>query len=480
MLKVRERIQFKFNYPSTITYILSSSKQSIGSCTITDDDSPAQLSIADTICAENSGTCSIVVSVTPISEYAISVTVNTAAGTATTTNDFTQISALTLNIAALQPTASITLTIAEDTLDEDNEVLLVQLSNPTFSTISDSQATVTITDNDPLPFVSIADLTITEDNSNTPVNFQLTLNVASGRSLTVDYSTTAGTASHGSDLIAATGTVTFAAGSTSQTIAINIVGDNVHENSETFNVNLLNPTNVVVSDSLAVGTVTDDDPYPDFSVSDPTLAENGGPASFVVTLTRPSQPVVTVSWDTVSGTAVSGSDFVAVVAGSITFSSLDTSETITVTLVDDGIHEPVETFTVVLSGQSGGNILDVGVATIQNDDPPPNMSIDSPTVLETSGIGTTPLTFTVSLNIASSFAITVDWIATDGTAIHPGDYTRGAGYTGSLSFAAGETTKTITFDVVADDNDEPNQAFTVTLANPVNAVIIVGSGNYIV
>jgi hypothetical protein len=77
--------------------------------------------------------------------------------------------------------------------------------------------------------------------------------------------------------------------------------------------------------------------------------------------------------------------------------------------------------------------------------------------------GSVNATFTVSLSVPSAQPITVDWATADGTGVAGGDYTTAGG---SLTFAPGETSKTITVAVLGDTTDEPNETFFVNLSNP--------------
>ena len=80
--------------------------------------------------------------------------------------------------------------------------------------------------------------------------------------------------------------------------------------------------------------------------------------------------------------------------------------------------------------------------------------------------GTTAVTFTVSLSTASGLPVTVNYATADGTAKALGDY---AATGGTLTFAPGETTKTIVVAVVGDATYEANETFFLNLSGPANA-----------
>ena len=128
----------------------------------------------------------------------------------------------------------------------------------------------------------------------------------SSQTVTVGYNTSNGTATAGSDYTNTSGTLTFAPGVTTQTITVPIANDTVFENSETFNVNLVTPTNATISDNLGVGTITDNDTAPALSVSSATVAESAGFAQFTVSLSAASGVATAVNLALGGGTATGG------------------------------------------------------------------------------------------------------------------------------------------------------------------------------
>ena len=162
-----------------------------------------------------------------------------------------------------------------DVLDEINEQFVVNLSNPSNATFSDSFGVATITDDDPLPALSIGDATVTEGDSGTvDATFTVTLAPVSGRTVSVQYATADGSATAGADYtaIAAT-TLTFLAGETSKTITVPVNGDLLDEPDENFTVNLSGAVFATITDSVGAGTITDDDALPQLSVDDVTITE---------------------------------------------------------------------------------------------------------------------------------------------------------------------------------------------------------------
>jgi hypothetical protein len=150
--------------------------------------------------------------------------------------------------------------VLPDSLDEANETFNVNLSGAVGVTLADSRGVGTIVDDDPLPSVSINDISVAEGAAGTSLaTFTVTLSSASGRSVSVGYITGNGTAISPGDYTATSGTLTFAAGIVSQTIAIQVVGDTTSEANETFVLNLRSPTNVTIAKTQGTGTILNDD-----------------------------------------------------------------------------------------------------------------------------------------------------------------------------------------------------------------------------
>ena len=331
-----------------------------------------------TVTEGNSGTINATFTVTLSASSTSSVTVNfaTADGTATAGSDY-QSNSGTLTFAPGVTTQTITVAVNGDTLDEPNETFFVNLSNATNAVILDHQGQGTITDNDAPPTISINDTSVAEgDNGTTNATFNVSLSAASGQQITVAYSTADGSATAGSDYQSTSGTLTFNAGQTTQTITVLVNGDTTFEPNETFVVNLNTPTNATISDNQGQGTITNDDaapPVPAFTINDVSVAEGDSgtkTVDFTVTISMNPTTPVTVDYATANGTATAGSDYQST-SGTLTFNPGDPlSKTISVTINGDTLVEPDETFFVNLTNASANSIItdNQGQGTITNDD----------------------------------------------------------------------------------------------------------------
>ena len=315
------------------------------------------------------------------------------------------------------------------------------------------------------PYLSVNSATVTEGNAGTQTaTFTVTLDPASTQTITVDYATRDVDATAGSDYQAVSGTLTFAPGETSKTINVLVNGDRLPEADESFYVVLYNPTNAdffrgdptVWGD----GTIVDDEPR--ISINEVTVMEgNTGTASatFTATLDAAGTEPVTVAYATADGTATAGGDYQEA-SGTLTFAPGETSKTITVLVNGDRLGEPNETFFVNLSSPTNATIADgQGVGTILDDEP--RISINNMTMREGNGKKTTLFVFTVTLSAAYDQPVPMSYRTVDGTATAgDGDY---VAKSGTLTFAPGETTKTITIEVKGDSKKEADETFYLDL-----------------
>ncbi|MBU8874849.1 hypothetical protein KQ910_13820 [Reyranella sp. MMS21-HV4-11] len=225
-----------------------------------------------------------------------------------------------------------------------------------------------------MPSLSIADVSVQEGNAGTRLmTFTVILSAAAAGPVTVAYSTADGTATSGSDYVAASGNLTFAAGETSKTLQVTVNGDTAAEGNEAFTVRLANAAGATIADGSATGTLTNDDAaatLPALSVGDVSLREgDSGTAElmFVVTLDRAANGPVTVNYATANGTASAGSDYAAL-TGTLTFAAGETSKMVHVAVNGDIAVEANETFSLTLSGATGATIADATAVGQINDD----------------------------------------------------------------------------------------------------------------
>ena len=273
---------------------------SIATGTIDDDDGEPELRIAGAAVSEGEPV-QFVVSLVPASGKVVTVSYETADGTAEAGEDYTAVSAATVTFTAGETAKTVSVATVKDTRNEDQEAFTVTLSAQTNATLGTSIATGTIDDDDGEPELRIAGAAVSEGE---PVQFVVSLVPASGKVVTVSYETADGTAEAGEDYTAVSATtVTFTAGETAKTVSVATVKDTRNEDQEAFTVTLSAQTNATLGTSIATGTIDDDDGEPELRIAGAAVSE-GEPVQFVVSLIPASGKVVTVSYETADGTAV--------------------------------------------------------------------------------------------------------------------------------------------------------------------------------
>ena len=287
---------------------------------------------------------------------------------------------------------TINVTVNGDTKFEATETFTVTLSNPTNATISGATATGTITNDDAAPTVNIANASLTEPDSGTSTMvFNVTLSNATDTSFSVDYTTADVTTAANSDYTTTTGTLNFAAGQTSASILVPIIGDTTPETNETFTVTLSNIANVTtpalaptLGTAVGTGTIIDNDSVPTVSIAPAETAE-GGNVVFNVTLSNPINTNVTVTYATGDGSATTADSDYTNTTGTATITAGTTSTTITVPTGADSIYETDETFTMTLTAVTSADSVtsqpnaalgtSSAVGTIRNDDAVPTVAV---------------------------------------------------------------------------------------------------------
>lgn len=215
-----------------------------------------------TITEDNAGTSTATFNVllSPATSQTVTVNYATANNTASAGTDYVAASG-TLTFLPGQQSQPVSVTINGDATPESNETFNVNLSSPVNATLGDGQGIGTITNDDGQPAISINDVSIVEGASGTTTaTFTVSLSGTSGQTVAVNYATAGNTATSGIDFMVAIGTATIAAGLLSTTINVTVNSDTTFEPSETFFVNLSNPSNATISDNQGVGTIVDDGP----------------------------------------------------------------------------------------------------------------------------------------------------------------------------------------------------------------------------
>ncbi len=424
---------------------------------------------------------------------AVVVDYATAAGTATAGSDFTATNG-TLTFAAGATGTDLSQTfdvpVLTDSFVEGSESFTATLSAnasnplPTGFTLGTTSAQVAIT------AAGSATVSISGGgnvNEGDDATFTVTLSGSPGAAVVVDYATAAGTAIPGSDFTARSGTLTFAANTTtlSQTFTVPVTTDSLVEGSETFTATLSASSTSPLPTGFSLGTTSAQVAITaagsaTVSISGGGNVNEGDNATFTVTLSGSPGAAVMVDYATAAGTATAGSDFTAR-SGTLTFAAGatgdDLRQTFTVPVTTDSLVEGSETFTAVLSANAS-NPLPTGF-TLGTTSAQVAITAAGSATVSISGGGNVnegdDATFTVTLSGSPGAAVVVDYATAAGTATAGSDFTE---TTGTLTFAAGATgtalTQTFPVPVTDDSLTEGDETFTATLSANTNSPLPAG------
>ena len=357
-------------------------------------------------------------------------------------------------------TCSGTYTVVQADLDADG---VTNKASASLDGVTSNEATATVPWKAPQasiePQVSIElAVQVTEDAGTAEV--AVSLSESSLQTVTVDYATSDGTATAGTDYVASSSTLTFAPGITEQKIPVTVINDGVdeEEENETFTITLTGPNNASLDANSGTVTITDDD--------DPAVTANFGQASYSVDEGSTVEVAVTLNADPEREVAVllthvpqggAGSADYSSVPGSLVFQIGDTEKSFTFTATADDIDDDGES--VVLGFGTMPDRVTAGTTatvTITDDD--------------TAGVTVSETVLSIDEGTASSYTVVLDTEPTASVTVAV------AGHAGtdisldktSLTFTAStwDTAQTVTV-TAGEDNDAASDA-AVTLTHTAN------------
>ncbi len=338
---------------------------------------------------------------------------------------------------------------------------------------------------------------------NTAFTFTVNLSAPSAQTVTVQYATLNGLdhpAVVGTELAAASGTLTFTPGTTSRTVTVMVGADNVYESSEDFRVLLSSAleggsASLTIAKATGQGVILDDDPKPTVSIGDATVSPMFsadvliGLSGVVAKLTIHSDPVSQHLWnqfslpeqqvltDLNSTPQQQRSTLIAALNRILRGNSIyDAARFAGVTL-------SAEALLLLSQNPTGGFLARLNRLLIEQAYP---LEIAKSKASVTEAAGGTVANFTLHLSNPSDQPVTVDWTTADfghtTGEVAPDSAHFGADYTdasGTSTFAPGvtELTDAIKINILDDALDERDEHFLVVLANPINAGILDGFGN---
>ncbi|MCY3913487.1 MAG: fibronectin type III domain-containing protein, partial [Chloroflexi bacterium] len=431
----------------------------------------------------------------------------------------------TITVAANEATATLTIPTTDDAVDEVDGSISVALHYELRADCTDDErcygvgqyigtaweswrVTTAVTDNDYVqPGVSVADAEGREADGS--ITFTVSLDAPNLEQVaTVDWATaddgSTKAATAGTDYTAASGSLTFAIGETEKTFTVTLLDDSMDEDHETFNVVLSNPSELVLGDDTASGTILDDElamavifdtdaqgsvvegqdivlrikRLPPLAAGAPLDADDpcygdqstqcfdfdGDPGNVALTV----NVRVTQQGNVISGSAPT----------TVTFAPGSSYASLTIPIDDDATVEATGTVTAEVLNGAGYSPIFGALPQIPGH--------DMPTVRRTvhdndltfsvqdaqAGEAARQLDFTVSLNAAAPEEVTVQVMTVDGEATSHANVTATSlgqdfeAKSETLTFAVGEQQKTFTVAVTDDAIQEKSETLEVRLRSP--------------
>ena len=318
------------------------------------------------------------------------------------------------------------------------------------------------------PSLSIDDVSLVEGNSGTTnAVFTVKLSAAATATVTVGFGTADGTANAGADYTRTTGSLTFAAGQTTKTVSVPVIGDGSYEPDETFAVILSNPVGATIADNQGIATIRNDDPAPASDATFVVTSDWGSGFQGRITVTNRSAtdasdwtlefdwPNVTVNsiWDAKIAARTGNHDTIAPLSydmaipagGSVTFGFTAAPGNVSVGPANFALH-------LVSGGGGGGGSTGNHAPTAAND--LLRTSPGTPATIAVLANDTDADGDTLSLKSVGSPAHGATKANADGTVT----YTPAPGYTGTDSF---------TYVVADGKGGTANGTVSVTVASPI-------------
>ena len=485
------KIQLTLKENSAV-YLLEPQSETVGKITIWDDDTPELTIIAGPAVTEGpdaKATFTIVSNVMPKAPIPIQYTATSEGYIA---NSETKVTAEPpISFVKFDTTGKfegiLEIAVIDDDLREPDGTIQVTLNSESTpmkyhldeSNMSQLSGSVMVSDNDPIPTVSVANLNPLVVEREGMITIPVTLTNPTTDTVMIDWSTNAGTAS-ANDFSAQTNQTLVISDGITGDIEIQIKSDTESEEIENFTVVLTNARGATLENDITVTISISDQGIPNLEFTSPTfsVAENGDEIIVTVELTAPAIVDVTFTYELISGTATAPDDYIipSNLAGVI--SKNGSSNSITIKIKDDAIVEDNESFIVRLKELNGakfesGTTLDATVTIVDDDEPVLSFKTTNFETFENVG----DFSVEIQINSVADVKVTFDIALGGGTATKGDDYRNPTSLQGEI--AINSTTTTISIPITDDDVEEENETFNITISNLVGAVFADGGATLV-
>ena len=433
---------------------------------ITDDDKPTSLTVKFEQSTYRVGEgSSVVVKLTlsddPEQNIVIPITTTNQGGA--TSADYEPIPTA-VTFSAGETSTSISVTAVDDTVDDDTESVRLSFGTlpttpATVTQVSPSETVVSITDDD-VPEVTVnfqsAALTVAEGNSAT---VRVILSADPERTVTIPITRSNEDGASDQDYSGVPASVTITSGNTSATFSVSMTQDTIDDDGENVKLGFgAMPTRVSqgATNELAINITDDDDPQVSVSFEQAQYSvDEGQDIAIKVVLSADPERSVTIPISRANLNGASNADYS--VPANVTFASGDTEKTITFTSTQDTIDDDGEKvrlgFGSLPARVAAGTTSQTTVSITDDDDPQVSVSFGANTYAVAEG-GTRTISLTLNADPERTVAIPVIVGANQGGATSA-DY---SGVPASVTFNAGQTSRTLTFTATQDTLDDDDES----------------------
>ena len=434
--------------------------------TITDDDLGGTISFARTNYVANENATNFYISVVRTGGKASGVMVDfaTVSGTATADQDFNSVSR-TLVFAAGETNKIVPVGIINDTIPEGTEFFTVTLANPQGGAALGAFTSATLAIIDDENSISLSNAAVAVGEAAGKVIVTLVRSGALGSTVAVGFATANGSATAGSNYFATNGTVTFPTNVSVRTIAIPIINDSVILGNKDFTFSLLNPVGVQLGTThTQTITIVEDDVAGEISFSANIYYASEGSTNAVITLVRRHGLAsgIAVDFHTADVTAAAGVDY-SNATQTVTFNAGETNKKVLIPLINNTVVTDDKFVYLTLDNATGGgSVAEPSAVNLVITEDDLGGTIQFARTNFSAAETASNFLVTVVRTGGKASGVTVDYFTASGTATEDADFHR---TTGTLTFAAGETNKTISVGIINDTLAEGLENFKLHLAN---------------
>ena len=270
--------------------------------------------------------------------------------------------------------------ILSDEIDEQDEVLVLVISDVRNATAAHLTTPITVIDANQRPSFIVAPAVGVENSETGGLEFTLELSHPSATRLALQYEAFSDTALAGQDFVPAAGQILLEPGQLSASIRVDLINDDLFEGDETFVLTIAYADDIGSAQDLPA-TIQDDEQVPTLLADQVIIGENQQMATVFLQLDRPANFPLAFAFETADGTATAGEDY-RPARGRIQFAPGMTAQTLLIDLIDDQVHESLETFTLVISSELPDLEAAELIVDIVDNDPEPLLTFESLTLTE--------------------------------------------------------------------------------------------------